>query len=604
MLKKLSSPTRLHTTARAAGGVVLAWRKVSGAVAYEVLRDGKVVRRTKKTRFTDRAPVAGRSYRYAVRAVDKKGRRSKASAALKVAVPRPAGSGPGFTPGPTSSGVPIGPGANTGGTPAPAPVVPDPAPDPSATILTAPMVTRLFWRAGFGPLPADLAEWTGKTHAALVDHLLDTAQTLDPAIPTPKTQTNGEIVASGTTDEFIMEWLDTMVRANNPLIERMTFFWHRHFAVNASDGVGKQVGLQYRNRLRGFGDLATNPDATFRQLALEMTTQDGAMSFFLNNASNRKNNVNENYAREFMELFCLGVRDDAGAFTYTQNDVHELARAFTGWNINQTPGADFGKVSFVPNRFDGANKTIFGQTANWGALPVVGAGAQSAIDLVLAQPSHAPFLLRKLWAEFIVTPVPADTLADLVATYTAGGGLKIKPVLRKILMHPLIFESLDEPNMVKPPVVFYVGAMRQLQAPQKWFHSRESLERMQQVPYYPPNVAGWEGGLSWLNTNTTQARFDAILRLLMLKHRPSPNPTSSTGFPGAVPIPTPAAGETDQQAFDTAYAACNAPWLSAATRARIVSFAGTHGGSTANLRLQRQYALRAVILGGPDNQVM
>jgi uncharacterized protein (DUF1800 family) len=480
------------------------------------------------------------------------------------------------------------------------------APPPVATTLTTAMVDRLFWRAGFGPSDAQRTTWTGKPVADLVDFFLSATQTLDPTVPPPVTQTNQPIDPTSSREELVMEWLDTMQRAANPFTERLTFFWHRHWPVSDGDGLTAASLLPYRDRLRRFGDLAAYPNASFRTLAEEMTTQDGAMSLFLTGYANQKGHPNENFAREFMELFCLGVRDAAGQPNYSQQDVQELARAFTGWRLDRTPASPtYTQVSFGGLSFhDAGQKTIFGQTAQWGALTGTPAGAVSAVDLVLGRPAHAPFLIRKLWAEFIVSPIPDATLADLVATYTAGGAYLLKPLLAKILNHPLIFESLDEPNMVKAPVVYLVGAQRQLGAPMKWFYQRDALQNMQQIPYSPPNVAGWEGGLSWLNTNTTQARFDLILRLLMLKHRPSPTPTSGIGYPGSVPIPTPAVGESAQQAFATAYAACTSPWLSAATKSQILTFAESHPHGTANECLQRQYALRALILGGPDAQVM
>lgn len=599
-----SVPVTLRATAIGPTKLTLTWaaaRDNRRVAIYEIWRDGRRVKRTRLRRFTDSGLKPGSRHTYRIRAVDAAGNRSAASKTLPVrTLPAAAKPTPGAGTVPAAGPPSTLPGATSGGVPA------GPPPAPVASTLTTATVDRMFWRAGFGPSEAERTSWTGKPIADLVDFFLTSAQTLDTTVPAPVTGTNGAIDPLVSREECVIEWLDTMQRARNPFTERMAFFWHRHWAISRNDGVPTEFMLTYRGRLRKFADLAANPDASFRDLAIEMTTQDGAMSLFLSGASNTKNGPNENYAREFMELFCLGVRDDAGSETYTQSDVAQLAKAFTGWRLNQTPGsAGFGTVSYGgPSYHDGTTKTILGQTGKYGAIVGPLAGELSAIDLVLAQPAHAPFLIRKLWAEFIVSPIPAATLAELVATYTAGGAYRLKPVLRGILSHPLIFESLEEPNMVKPPVVFLVGAQRQLGAPMKSYWQREALANMQQIPYEPPNVAGWEGGLSWLNTNTTQARFDTILRLLYLKHRPTTSATSSTGFPGALAIPDPGAGETAAAAVDTAYAACSSPWLSDATRARLLTFAGAHPVATAANRVQRQYALRALILGSPDAQVM
>jgi uncharacterized protein (DUF1800 family) len=223
-----------------------------------------------------------------------------------------------------------------------------------------------------------------------------------------------------------------------------------------------------------------------------------------------------------------------------------------------------------------------------------------AIDVVLSQPNHSQFLIRKLWAEFIASPIPAGTLADLTAAYRADDKLALRPVIRGILTDPLIFESIDEPNLVKPPVVYAVGLLRTLRAPMKGTHPRVALDNMQQRPYRPPNVAGWEGGLSWLNSNTVQARFDTVVRAQYLAF--------STYYPGQAVPAIPA--ESAQAAFDRAYAAAGSPWLSAGTRAALLAYAGaapvnsTNPTTNANQRRQRFYTLQALMLGGPDGQVM
>jgi uncharacterized protein (DUF1800 family) len=227
------------------------------------------------------------------------------------------------------------------------------------------------------------------------------------------------------------------------------------------------------------------------------------------------------------------------------------------------------------------------------------AAVNKAVDVVLAHPNHAQFLIRKLWAEFIASPIPQTTLDDLVAQYRSSG-YALRPLIRGILMNPLIFESLAEPNLVKPPVVYAVGVLRALGAPMKGGHLRAALDNMQQRPYMPPNVAGWEGGMSWLNSNTVQARFDMVVRAQYLKY--------STYYPGqtvpAIPV------ESAQDTFNRAYAAAGSPWLSDGTRAQLMAYANaapvssTNQTTQANQRRQRFYTLQALMLGGPDAQVM
>jgi uncharacterized protein (DUF1800 family) len=150
--------------------------------------------------------------------------------------------------------------------------------------------------------------------------------------------------------------------------------------------------------------------------------------------------------------------------------------------------------------------------------------------------------------------------------------------------------------MIKPPVVYAVGVQRLMDAPLKWFFQAAGLAAMQQVPYDPPNVAGWEGGLAWLNTTTVQARFEFIKSCQYLKHNPG-------GYPGALPVAD-VPGESAQQSVDRAFAGVGSPWISAATRTQLLAFAQSQPTATATQRAWRQYAARALILGGPDGQVM
>ena len=242
------------------------------------------------------------------------------------------------------------------------------------------------------------------------------------------------------------------------------------------------------------------------------------------------------------------------------------------------------------------------------AAALTGAAAVSrAVDIVLGHAQHAQFLIRKLWAEFIAGPIPQATLDSLSAAYRSSG-YQLRPVIRGILTSPLIFESLDEPNLVKPPVVYAAGVLRQLGSPMRGNHVRVALAGMQQQPYRPPNVAGWEGGLSWLNTNTVMSRFDMVVKAQYLRYsnyyrnNETPVPPASVNYPPDVNPETPAA------VFDRAHAAVNRPWVSQATKDALIAWAGTTAAlpvtHTAAQRRQRFYALQAMILGGPDGQVM
>ena len=237
--------------------------------------------------------------------------------------------------------------------------------------------------------------------------------------------------------------------------------------------------VRQNDLFRRYADLGANPGADFRNLAYEVG-EDPAMLRFLNGELNRSGRPNENYARELMELFCLGVVDAAGNPNYTETDVRELARALSGWQIS-TADANNPRGVFVPSRFDNGTKSFLGRSGNF--------GSRQAVDIVLAHPAHPGFIVRKLWSEFIAGAPDAATLADLTATYT-GSGLQLKPLLRKILTHPQLFDSLAEPTLIKPPVVYAAGAFRQLGLNVVNTSPYTRLREMGQLPLLPAQRGG------------------------------------------------------------------------------------------------------------------
>jgi uncharacterized protein (DUF1800 family) len=440
--------------------------------------------------------------------------------------------------------------------------------------MTQAMVDRLFWRAGFGPSDADRARWTGKRVGAAVDWMLTTSPTL---VGNPPTKNGAALTPAANDDDMVLEWVDRMVRSDNPLVERLTLFWHNHFGINRNDAGSQVMMRNHLALLRQHSDLGANPTADFRSLVQKVTT-DPAMLRFLTGEANVKGRPNENYARELMELFCLGVTNAAGQPNYSETDVKELARALSGWRINSTnPDAPF--PYFTAGRWDGGTKSILGQG---GAF-----NAEQAVDVVLGHGNHGPFLMRKLWGEFVQSPPDERSLRDLVSTYNRRGR-RLRPILRRILTHRALFESIGEPNMIKQPAVFLVGAMRSMGVFVTNTNPRNRLREMNQEICFPPDVSGWEYGPAWLDSNTSIARFRAVGDLT-----------------GSQPIDqTDVSNETPQQAYDRAYAAVGKPWLAPGTVANIAGYSAAAGGANLTARRTRQRVLRSLMLGGPDGQVM
>lgn len=453
----------------------------------------------------------------------------------------------------------------------------------AGVILTEPMVDRLFWRGGFGPTDAIRAQWIGKPAEDAVEWLLTASS--DP-LNGPAPAVDGvplDPIGDESDRDSSLAWLDRMIRSSNPMVERLTLFWHRHFAnskaeVSPPQLMHAQIALFRKYSSFGGG----NAGLTFKQLANDVTA-DGSMLRYLTGEYNVKGRPNENYARELMELFALGVTDDAGQKIYREGpdgEVQQLAKALSGFTVDDTDPANV-KIAFDPNRWYNGPKKAFGQEGNW--------KSQDVIDLVLAHPAHPNFFIRKLWGEFNSTPPPAADLAALVAAYRKEN-TALKPLLRRILLHPSMYERLDEPDMIKPPVVFVVGILRALGLYIEDARPYFALNDMGQVPYFPPNVAGWEGGDAWINTNTALFRFSFAGDLMRDGGKAVPDAGAN--------------GETGQQALDRAFLACGKPWISPAGRAYLLELANRLPNATTQNRVARQRILRALLIAGPDAQVM
>jgi uncharacterized protein (DUF1800 family) len=442
----------------------------------------------------------------------------------------------------------------------------------AATVMSPAMVDRLFWRAGFGPSNADRERWTGNTLGAAVDWLLSTPAAYS---GTPGTDQGAALDPTGNDSDLVLSWVDQMNRAINPFVERLTFFWHEHWANSRESVSPPQLLMTQTELFRKYADFANNPKANFHDMAYAVTI-DPSMLRYLTGELNVRGAPNENYAREFMELFTLGVTDAAGKPNYSQTDVEQLAKAFSGWQINDNdPNHVFSY--FTQSRWYDGPKLVFGQFSNLTAA--------DAVKLVLSRRAHPPFIVNALWNEFIVSPPEPATLKALTHIYTSSG-MQLRPLMQAILTQPQLFESLEEPNMVKPPVVYVVGALRAMGLGITDTTASDYLDGMGELPYFPPTVAGWEGGLSWLNTDTALARFGFISTLLQntkIKEVP---------------------GESAGQAYARAYAAVGSPWLAPATQKAIRRFAQSAQSSTPDRRINRQITLRALMLAGPDAQVM
>jgi uncharacterized protein (DUF1800 family) len=325
-------------------------------------------------------------------------------------------------------------------------------------------VKRLFWRAGFGATPEEASRYAQAGQDATIRFLLKGDGGPELAGPAPRTE-DGPLDPVNEWGHDHLWWLDRMVRTRRPLVEKMTLFWHDHFATSDADTplMLRQNKMLRRGALGGFRTLIRN------------VTRDPAMLSFLSLANSDKSAPNENYARELMELFTLGSG-------YTERDIREAARALTGFRQDWNDGG-ISRTWYDRNAHDPGIKRIFGRKGRFDWKDVC--------DLVCDHRRHAPFLVEKLWGFFVTEKLDKRTRASLVKTYTRSK-LRIAAVVEQILGHPALYANLDRPDMIKSPAIFVAGALRAsgtgvTRSTWTWL-----MDEMGQQLFSPPSVAGWD----------------------------------------------------------------------------------------------------------------
>jgi hypothetical protein len=434
---------------------------------------------------------------------------------------------------------------------------------------------RLLFRAGFGPRQGDVDALAGKSLTDVVYSLTRPAGSANLVGPEPTDSDGNPLAPYDSWGHDHLWWLDRMVRSDQQLVERMTLIWHDWFATS-NDAVGSaklmidQNEMFRRNALGSFKDLLTE------------VTKDPAMLLWLNGIDNRKRAVNENYAREVMELFTLGA--DRGA--YTETDVRQLALALTGWRADWVDGTGWTNFRYDDTRHDHTTKTVFGKSGDF--------DWQGAVQLVLENSLHASFFVTKLWSYFIPTPPNAATQAALQQLYL-DSGYGIRPVVEAILMHPDLHTGAA---MVKPPVVFTAGILRSQGRGvtiESWIWLCSNAG---QQLFYPPNVSGWDDS-AWLDTSTWKGRFDIAVNGL------SPGNWTATVNPWKDPY---SKTEDPDTAVARAVDFMGNPVLSDDTHVALLDFSRTCLPATmasweqAPYRAMRQNALRQLIATSPDYQ--
>jgi uncharacterized protein (DUF1800 family) len=368
-------------------------------------------------------------------------------------------------------------------------------------------VALLLRRAGFGPTSTELDAARRAGYEATVGAL--TAQSVpdlgasitpipelgpDPFARLQNPTPAQEVAASGERERqtklITQWWLDRLTVADHQTHEKLLFFWHGHWATSVSKVIRPQLMLLQHRTLRSSQD--------FSVMAHKMV-RDPALMYWLDGQLNTKSAPNENLGRELMELFTLGIGN------YTEQDVKEAGRALTGWKIDYNNATTY----FAPQSHDAGKKKILGVTNNF--------DADSLVDFLLAQKVCPRFIAARLWFRYASStrPIPATTQEAMVSAFPDSMAM-----LRALLKDEEFQASGG--NLVKQPVEWFVGAMRQLglrlgSLPAETLNLvLFGLDRLGQVPFLPPSVGGWPAGALWLTPGTAQVRLGTAGRLARL----------------------------------------------------------------------------------------
>ena len=341
---------------------------------------------------------------------------------------------------------------------------------------------HLLSRCLFGYTRADL---TNALSFSSADAFVSRALLADLPQPEPPNSWVNETPDSTNTmqgaryAELTNWWLNRMLTEGTSMREKMVLFWHNHFVSDRAKVTYPQHMFQQNTLFRqyAFGD--------FRQFTKAVTI-DPAMLIYLDGRQNNKNAPNENYGRELMELFTLGIGN------YTETDVKQAALALTGWKVDGL------KATFTKTNFADVNKTFLGKTGNFTYTDIV--------DIILTQDAAAEFVCRKLYKEFVYYK-PNEAFVKQMADAFRKANYSIRAVLQFMLTSDEFYKADYRATKIKNPAELVVGSLKLLGIGKPDLgYLADTSRTLQQYVFYPPNVAGWPGQRDWISSNTYPAR--------------------------------------------------------------------------------------------------
>lgn len=359
---------------------------------------------------------------------------------------------------------------------------------------------HLLWRAAFGPMPENANELKDTSTKSLFTLLVKTSSKTpenfnvasnlldglvkgvqDVAQLENLTKEQKQMIRKQSRDDLKtlnLRWLDEMINSEAQLREKTSLFWHGHFACRVINIYYQQQLLDVirRNALGNFGDM------------LREVSKSAAMLSFLNNQQNKKQHPNENFAREVMELFTMGRGN------YSENDVKEAARAFTGWSSNLQ-----GEFVDRPFQHDTGSKTFLGKTGNF--------NGDDIIDILLEQKLTAKFITNKIYKYFVNDNTDSAKVSVLADRFYQSG-YNIKNLLQDIYTSDWFYDQKNVGTKIKSPVELLVGIRRLLPMEIQNEEIQLLFQRtLGQILFYPPNVAGWPGGKNWIDSSALMLRL-------------------------------------------------------------------------------------------------
>lgn len=367
---------------------------------------------------------------------------------------------------------------------------------------TAREAAHLARRAGFGATPTELARLVELGRAGAVREFTEYPE-VDEELEARIAHTGDTLANVESENVFEMAerarewWLFRMASGNHPLQEKLALLWHDHFACQFSKLLRGPLYFGQNAMFRRLGS------SSFRDL-LRGVASDPAMLVFLDNRVNKKDNPNENWGRELLELFTLGVD------RYSQTDVYEAARIFTGWS---TPTKNTAEFIFNADDHDEGDKVLLGETIQGRAGDTGIEEGWEALDIILKREDCATFIASKLYLWFVSHEPHADRIEEL-ALVLRKNGLSIREALRSMFNADWFYGEDVMLSRYKNPVEWVISAVRLLGMQNTYLLNLRDAVRVTGMNLFePPSVAGWDHGTAWINSGTIVSRFNLALQL-------------------------------------------------------------------------------------------